>query len=121
MKDTILYLKTCSTCQRILKELDGLLEGVELQNIKKEPVSTTQLDYIAGNAGGYEAVFNKRAMKYKTSGLKEKELTESEWREHILSEYTYMKRPLSVIDGEVYAGNSKSVTAALKEALVNRK
>ena len=117
MNNKIYYLKTCSTCQRILGELDGLLEGVELQNIKEEHISASELKYVAEKLGGYEAAFNKRAMKYRSMGLNKESLSEADFEKHILSEYTFLKRPIAVIDGAVYAGNSKKTVAELKEKL----
>lgn len=117
MEDKIFHLKTCSTCVRILGELEGKLAGVELQNIKEKHVMAKELDEIAKSLGSYEAAFNKRAMKYRSLGLNKLELTEKEWRKYILEEYTFIKRPLAVIDGEVFAGNAKKTVEALKEKL----
>jgi len=115
MDNKIFHLSSCSTCVRILGELN--LDGVELQNVKEAHISAKELDYIQKKVGSYEALFNKRAMKYRSLGLNKEELTEKEWRKHILSEYTFIKRPLAVINDEVYAGNAKKTVAALKEAL----
>lgn len=117
MKNKIFYLNTCSTCQRILGELEGGLDGVEVQNIKEQHVTAKELDEIAKSLGSYEAAFNKRAMKYRSMGLNTQELTEAEWKKYILSEYTFIKRPLAVIDGEVFAGNAKKTVEALKAKL----
>lgn len=117
MKNKIYYLNTCSTCQRILGELEGALAGVTLQNIKEEHISAAELDYIAEQIGGYEAAFNKRAMKYRAQGLNNETLTEADFKKHILAEYTFLKRPIAVIDGEVFAGNAKKTVEALKSKL----
>lgn len=117
MKDTIYVLGTCSTCNRILGELDGLLNDVAVQDIKKDHIDANALDFISSKLGSYEAAFNKRAMKYRAQGLNQKELSEAEWKELILGEYTFLKRPMAVIDGEVFAGNSKKTVEALKEKL----
>lgn len=43
-----------------------------------------------------------------------KKLTENDYRQLILDEYTFLKRPVMVIGGEVFVGNSrKTVDAAL--------
>ena len=116
MNNKIFHLSSCSTCQRILGEL-GDLEGVEIQNLKEKHISAKELDFAAKKEGGYEVLFNKRAMKYRSMGLNKMELTEKEWRKYILSEYTFIKRPLAIINDKVFAGNSKKVVEALKAEL----
>lgn len=116
MKDIIFHLSTCNTCQRIINEL-GDLKGVELQNVKEKHISAKELDFAMNKVGSYEALFNKRAIKYRSMGLNQKELTEKEWREHILAEYSFLKRPLAIIKDEVYAGNAKKTVEALKNAV----
>ena len=70
--------------------------------------------YIKEKVGSYEALFNKRAMKYRSMGLNKETLTEAQWKAHILSEYTFIKRPLAVINDHVFAGNAKKTVEALK-------
>lgn len=116
MKNKIFHLSSCNTCQRIIGEL-GDLKEVELQNIKEKHILAKELDFIKKKAGSYEILFNKRAMKYRSMGLNNQELSEKEWRKHILSEYTFLKRPLAVYNDEVYAGNAKKTVEALKTAM----
>ncbi len=109
----IFHLGNCNTCQRIIKELnDG--EGFELQNIKTEPMTPQQIDMMKEKAGSYEALFSRRAMKYRSMGLNEMTLTEDDYRKYILDEYTFLKRPVILIDDEIFVGNSKKVVAAAK-------
>ena len=91
----IYHLSSCSTCQRIIKELNPG-QDVELQNIKTQPITESQIDRMAEMAGSYEALFSHRAMKYKSMGLKEKTLSEQDYRQLILDEYTFLKRPVIV-------------------------
>lgn len=116
MKNKIFHLSSCNTCVRILKEL-GDLSGIELQNIKEQNISEAELDFAKEKEGSYEALFNKRAMKYRSQGLNVKQLTEKQWKKHILTEYTFLKRPLAIINDKVYAGNSKKVVEELKTAI----
>lgn len=109
------HLSTCDTCKRIIKELGA--ENFELQDIKVNHVDEKTLDLLASNHGGYEAIFNKRARKYRSTGLHEMDLSEDQWKESILSEYTFIKRPIMIINGKSYVGNSKKVIAAAKLAL----
>lgn len=112
----IYHLSTCNTCQRIIGELNNG-EGFELQNIKEKNVSAKELDKMAKQEGSYEALFSRRAMKYRGLGLNEQNLTEKDYRSWILKEYTFLKRPVAVIDGHYYVGNAKKVVAAAVAAL----
>ncbi|WP_235293155.1 arsenate reductase family protein [Portibacter lacus] len=108
----IYHLSTCNTCQRIINDLDLHHEGFEFQNIKEKHISAEELDDLAKKEGSYEALFNRRAMKYRSMGLNEMDLTEDDYRKYILSEYTFLKRPVIIIDDKAFVGNSKKVIAA---------
>lgn len=112
----IYHLSTCDTCQRIIKELQPL-EGFELQDIKTEAITKKQLEEMHALAGSYEALFSKRARLYRQKGLHEKELSEVDYKNLILEQYTFLKRPLIVVDSKIFIGNSKKVIAAAKEAI----
>ena len=112
----LFYLSTCSTCSRIIKDLD--LDGtVELQDIKTEPMTEEQVDRMAELAGSYEALFSRRAMKYKSMGLNQMELGEQDYRKYILQEYTFLKRPVLLMQDSIFVGNSAKVVEAAKAAL----
>jgi len=103
----IYHLATCSTCIRIIKELNPDAKVV-LQDIKTEKITEEQLEEMKNLAGSYEALFSKRAMKYKALGLKEKNLTEVDFKSYILDEYTFLKRPVIIVNDEIFVGNSKA-------------
>jgi len=107
----IYHLKTCSTCIRILKEVNA--DGTfELQNIKEEKMTAAQVDQMKDMAGSYEALFSRKAMKYRSMGLNEKELSEPDYKNYILEEYTFLKRPVIIIEDDIFVGNSKKVVQA---------
>ena len=56
-------------------------------------------------------------MKFRAWELHTKELTEKDYRELILKEYTFLKRPVVIIDDAVFVGNAKKVVAAVVEKL----
>jgi arsenate reductase-like glutaredoxin family protein len=93
------------------------LDGVQLQDIKNEPITETQIDEMAALAGSTEALFSKRARKYKELGLKDKTLNDSDIRALILEECTFLKRPVLIHDGAIFIGNSPKVVAAAAAAL----
>jgi arsenate reductase (glutaredoxin) len=111
------HLAGCSTCAAIIKETGADKKGVELQDIKTAGITPAQLDEMKKLAGSYEALFSRRALKYKALGLKDKTLTENNYRNYILEEYTFLKRPVTILHQHIFIGNDKKTVAALKEAL----
>ena len=112
----IFYLASCSTCQKILKTVKPG-KDVALQNIKEEIITPAQLDAMKKLAGSYEALFSKRSMKYRAWSLHEKELTEKEMRDLILKEYTFLKRPVAIIEDQIFIGSTKETAEGLKKTL----
>ncbi|HPZ87423.1 MAG TPA: ArsC/Spx/MgsR family protein [Flavihumibacter sp.] len=113
----IYHLSTCDTTQQILKEVKAVEKKADLQDIKTEKITPAQLDAMKKLAGSYEALFSRRALKYTSMGLKDKQLTEKDYRQLILDEYTFLKRPVAIVGDQIFIGNSKAVVGALKEAL----
>ena len=111
----VYFLQTCDTCRRILKEVN--IEGFEKQEIKANPVTVNQLEEMYSFTNSYEALFNKRAKKYKAMDLKGETISEQDYRQFILDEYTFLKRPVFIVDKRIFIGNSKKVVEALKEYL----
>lgn len=116
----IYYLATCSTCQRILKELKPGKDFI-LQDIKTEAITPNQLEEMKNLAGSYEALFSRVALKYRAMGLHELQLGEKDYKKHILQEYTFLKRPVMIIKDEIFIGNSKKVIEAASIAMKNKK
>jgi len=112
----VYYLKSCGTCLRIIKSL-GIGDEFIYQNIKEEKITTSQLDEMKKLAGSYEALFSRRAMKFRQLGLHEKSLEERDYQKYILEEYTFLKRPVFVIDDKIFIGNSKKNVEAIALAL----
>jgi len=108
----VYFLQTCDTCRRILKEVN--LEGFMKQEIKSEPISVEQLEELYTYTNSYEALFNKRAKLYREMDLKNQNLQDIDYRQYILDEYTFLKRPVFIVDNEIFVGNSKKVVEALK-------
>ena len=101
----IYYLKTCDTCRRVLKEMDTT-EYV-LQEIKSNPITVKQLDELFALTNNYEAIFSKLSKKYKQMDLKNQQLTEKDYGQLILDEYTFLKRPVIINNNEVFVGANK--------------
>lgn len=112
----VYHLGTCSTCQRILKDWN-LDASFTLQDIKAERMTSDQVDEMIHLAGSSEVLFSRRAMKFKSMGLGEKTLTEKDYRQLIIDEYTFLKRPVLILNGQIFIGNSAKVVALAKDAL----
>jgi len=112
----IFYLSTCDTCKRILGQFDT--SSFELQDIKKSHISADELDILYRSEGSYEALFNKRAIKFRADGWNQKNLSDTDYKDLILSEYTFLKRPAVIVEDKVFVGNSKKTVEALL-ALLN--
>ena len=68
-------------------------------------------------AGSAEALFSRVALKYRVLGLNDKKLAEKDYRKYILEEYTFLKRPVLVLDKKIYVGNSKTNVIAMQQAV----
>jgi arsenate reductase (glutaredoxin) len=110
------HLGNCTTCQAIIRETGVDKKGFALQDIKFEKITAAQLDEMKKMAGSYESLFSRRAMKYKELGLKDKQLTEKDYRHFILDEYTFLKRPVTILNDKIFIGNDKKTVEALKQA-----
>jgi len=109
----IYYLKTCDTCKRIIKSLPNT-SGFIFQDIKEEPITVKQLDEMFALTGSYETLFSKRAKLYKEMGLKDENLTEADFKRYILEHYTFLNRPVIIIEDKIFVGNSsKTVQNAI--------
>ena len=113
----VYYLSTCSTSKRIIDTLDLRNKDFDFQDIKFEPITEGQLTEMYKLAGSYEALFSKIARKYKELGLKNLSLQEADFKQYILSEYTFLKRPVVIIDNQIFIGSSKANVERLALAL----
>jgi arsenate reductase len=113
----IYHLGNCTTCQAIIKETGIDKKGFDMQDIKTQNITAAQLDEMKAQTGSYESLFSRRAMKYKEMGLKDKSLTENDYRRLILEEYTFLKRPVVFVHDKVFVGSEKKTVEALKNAL----
>ena len=114
----LFYLTTCNTCKRILHELKPG-KDVVMQDVKTEKVTEDQLNEMAKLAGSYEALFSKIAMKYRMWGLDKKQLSELDFKNYMLEEYTFIKRPVVICNNKIFIGSSKRMIEGAKEALQN--
>lgn len=115
----IYYLSTCSTCSRIIKELN-LGNDFEYQDIKSTKITEAQLEEMAKMSGSYESLFSRKAIKYRAMGLAEKTLTENDYKKLILEEYTFLKRPIIIVGNAIFLGNAKAVVDKANKVIDNK-
>jgi arsenate reductase (glutaredoxin) len=110
----VYWLPYCTTCQKAVEHLRG--RGVEIQSfrdLKAAPLSPDEVRELAAKVGGVDALFSRRAMKYRQMGLHEQELTEDDLVRLMSEEYTFVTRPVIVRGDRGTAGFSAKRIDAL--------
>lgn len=114
----IYYLASCDTCRKIIKGLPQD-HNLAFHDIKQNPVTVEELEEMYRLSGSYEALFSKKAQLYKSMDLKNKSLTEADYKKYILEHYTFLSRPVFIINDKVYIGNSQQNIHQVHLALAN--
>ncbi len=115
----IYYLASCDTCRKIIKSLPKG-HNLVFHDIKQDPITVEELEEMRELSGSYEALFSKKAQLYKSLDLKNKSLTEADFKNYILEHYTFLSRPVFIIDGKIYIGNSQqNMLQVMKKLVVN--
>lgn len=109
----IYHLRTCNTCKKVLEELNPLV-GFELRELKSSPILEEELEELKELAGSYSNLFNRRSQLYRKLELAGKELTEEDYKKYILEHYTFLKRPIVIIDDIIFAGNPSKIVSNVK-------
>lgn len=106
MTNKIYYLASCDTCRKIIKSLPEKA-NLEFHDIRQNPITETELEQMHKLSGSYEALFSRKAQLYKSMDLKSKMLTEADYKKYILEHYTFLSRPVFIINNKIYIGNSQ--------------
>ena len=114
--DKIYYPASCDTCRKIIKSLPKD-NNLVFHDIKQSPITETELEEMYQLSGRYEALFSKKAQLYKSMDLKNKSLIEADFKKYILEHYTFISRPVFIIDGKIYIGNSQQNILQVMKAL----
>ena len=118
MTNKIYYLASCDTCRKIIKSLPNT-DKLEFHDIRQNPITEKELEEMHSLSGNYEALFSKKAQLYKSMDLKNKSLREADYKKYILEHYTFLSRPVFVINGGVYIGNSQQNMLRVMKVLNN--
>ena len=112
----IYYLASCDTCRKIIKSLPKG-HNLAFHDIKQDPITAEELEEMYQLAGSYEALFSKKAQLYKSMDLKNKSLTEADYKKYILEHYTFLSRPVFIIDSKIFIGNTQQNMLQVMKAL----
>ena len=114
MTNKIYYLASCDTCRKIIKSLPNS-DKLEFHDIRQNPITEKELAEMHSLSGSYEAFFSKKAQLYKSMDLKNISLTEVDYKKYILEHYTFLSRPVFIIDDKIYIGNGqKNIIEVIK-------
>ena len=116
MTNKIYYLASCDTCRKIIKNLPNP-DKLEFHDIRQNPITARELEEMYQLSGSYEALFSRKAQLYKSMNLKNQSLTEDDFKKYILQHYTFLSRPVFIIDGKIYIGNSQQNILQVTKAL----
>lgn len=101
----VYFLKTCSTCKRIMSEFD--VTDFEQREIKSLPITEGELQEMYALTKSYEALFSKKSTQIKERNIEIKSLKEEDFRRLILEDYRFLKRPVFLDDSHIFVGSDK--------------
>jgi arsenate reductase (glutaredoxin) len=108
------WLPNCSTCVKAKKFLDANgIEINELRDIKANKLSRAEIENLVEIIGDADKLFSRRAIKYRELGLNKREVSTAEMLDLMTEEYTFIKRPVLVINDEAVAGFSEKLWNAV--------
>ncbi len=116
MANKIYYLSSCDTCRKIIKSLPNP-DKLEFHDIRQNPITASELEEMYQLSESYEALFSKKAQLYKSMNLKNQSLTEADYKKYLLQHYTFLSRPVFIIDGKIFIGNSQQNILQVTKAL----
>jgi len=114
----IYYIASCDTCRKIIKSLPKG-NNLVFRDIKQTPLTEDELEEMYQLSNSYEVLFSKKAQLYKSMDLKNKTLTEADYKKYILEHYTFLSRPVFIIDNSVYVGGTQQNMLQVMKALGN--
>ncbi|QRE08505.1 arsenate reductase [Flavobacterium psychrophilum] len=114
----IYYLASCDTCRKIIKGLPNA-NKLNYIDIRQNPISEADLEEMYQLSGSYESLFSKKAQLYKSMDLKNKNLTETDYKKYLLEHYTFLSRPVVMFNHEIYIGNTQPNILKLTKAMTS--
>jgi len=116
--NTLYYLPSCDTCKKIIKSLPNI-DKLIFRDIKKDPITEQELDRMYTLSTSYESLFSRKAQLYKSLDLKNKILTEADYKKYMLEHYTFLSRPVFIIEDNIFIGNNSNTIAIVLNRMKN--
>lgn len=105
MKIDFYWLPNCTTCQKAQRRLERHRVSVtKIRDIKEDPLVREEVEKLAKILGGASELFSRRTVKYREMKLDERQLSEKEMIDLMTADYTFLKRPILVMNGKATAG-----------------
>ena len=93
------------------------LSDVEQREIKAKPVTEEELQELYALTQSYEALFSKKSTQIKERNIDVKSLQEEDFKTLILEDYRFLKRPVFIVNQEIFIGSDKKNIELLREKL----
>lgn len=116
--NTIYYIASCDTCRKIIKSLPKN-SSLVFRDIKQNALTESEIDTMFTLSGSYEKLFSKKAQLYKSMGLKDKNLSEDDYKRYLLEHYTFLARPVFLISNQIFVGSSQQNILQVEKAIRN--
>ncbi len=107
-------IKNCNKIRDTRKWLEEKEIEYTFYDLKKEPLSREELEEFVHRIG-LDVLVNKRGMKWRNLGLKDKNLSDSELFDALLEHQTMMKRPVIIKDEAILVGYDEEAFEAFVE------
>ena len=86
-------------------------DNLILREIKSSPITPAELENIKIHFASYEELFNKRAVKFRT--IDSSSFKDVDYKKLLLSDYTFLKRPVLLMEDKAFVGNSKAIVSQM--------
>ena len=118
MNNIFLCYSKCSTCKKAYKKLNDMNIEVKYRDLVTEKLEKKEIEEIINiSKQDINIFFNKSGLVYKALKLKDKlmNLTFNEKLELLASDGKLVKRPILVLNNEVYVGYKEEIYNKLGE------
>lgn len=118
---TLYTFSHCSTCQRTAQALKDSGTRFEQRDIRKHPLTRTEVINLSRLAGGASELFSRRALAYRERGLHERTLDEEEMIDLMTEQDTFIRRPVLLAGKRVIPGCTvRGLDKILQETLAQQ-
>ena len=93
------------------------LSDFEQREIKTKAVTEEELQELYALTQSYEVLFSKKSTQIKERNIDVKSLQEEDFKMLILEDYRFLKRPVFIINQEIFIGSDKKNVEFLRERL----